>query len=76
MNETNLRHCKICSQLKSRTENGKFGKSRNKRYVDENGKLWNGNVCPGCHDKKTAANMKHLRYTRVILDSVDKKDET
>ena len=47
MTESNKRVCKNCSELKVRTEAGKFNK-KDKKWVDENGKLWNGSLCPSC----------------------------
>jgi len=48
--DTNKRHCKVCKVLKNRTEIGKWTESgKDKKFVDETGKTWNGNICPSCH---------------------------
>lgn len=62
MLELNYRICKICRELKHRILAGKFD-SVNKKWTDENNKLWNGNVCPACVVIKSRENMKKLRNT-------------
>jgi len=47
MEEINKRKCIMCQELKTRIEAGKFNK-KDKKWVDENGKLWNGSRCPAC----------------------------
>ena len=49
--------CKICSQPKTRTRKGKFGLNggRTPRWIDEDGKLWNGRICGKCHIKQCVA---------------------
>lgn len=48
--ETNKRQCKVCKVLKDRIETGKWNpEGKDKKFVDEHGKAWNGNVCPPCH---------------------------
>lgn len=66
MNESNLTHCKICGELRTRIEDGKFPNSKNKRYKDEEGKLWNGRVAPCCHGIKIKENMKRLRWQKKL----------
>lgn len=62
--------CHTCNELKIRTEDGYFGKSKNKRYVDENGKLWNGRkCCPDCHKKNAKENMKVMRFNKLLNDA-------
>ncbi len=57
----------MCGELKIRVEDGYFGTSKNKRYVDENGKLWNGRkCCPQCHKNKVKNSMKDLRNSKLI----------
>ena len=59
--------CHICQQLKVRVQDGYFGTSKNKRYIDENGKLWNGRkCCPDCHKDKVKKGMKELRTQKLI----------
>lgn len=60
LKETNLRACKICKQLKSRTLSGKFDE-RNKKYTDESGKLWNGSVCGSCNQERVKLAMRIKR---------------
>lgn len=58
--EANKRLCKICKELKTRITDGKFDE-KNKRYVDENGWLWNGSKCPQCQLISVREKMKARR---------------
>ena len=62
--ETNKRLCKVCNILKDRIETGKYPDNKNKKYVDETGKLWNGSVCSSCNVIRASANMKKIRAKR------------
>jgi ribosomal protein L32 len=53
--------CKICGETKVRNCVGKFGNGRDKKYVDDKGKLWNGKVCGDCQAKKMNGHMKAKR---------------
>jgi len=46
--EINKRVCKVCGKEKDRILVGKFN-HKDKKYIDETGKSWNGSSCPGCH---------------------------
>lgn len=72
MEESNKTFCKKCKQLRTRIEDGFYPSSRNKRYKDEEGKLWNGRVAPCCHGKQVKENMRRLRDVKV-LQAEDKK---
>jgi Zn finger protein HypA/HybF involved in hydrogenase expression len=48
MKEANLHKCKQCGNLVLRKLDGNFP-SKNKKWVDEEGKLWRGKICPKCH---------------------------
>lgn len=63
--EQNLRICKKCRQLKQRIEKGKFNEtSKDKRFEDENGKLWNGSTCPSCNQERLKNKMQQVRSTK------------
>ena len=64
--ESDTRNCKICLQPKKRILVGKFD-SRNKRYDDETGKSWRGNICPGCHKEDIKRRMQAMRVLRKSL---------
>lgn len=64
--ETDDRKCKICLRMKKRILVGKFD-ARNKRYNDENGKSWRGNICPSCHKEDIRSRMKAMRVLRRLL---------
>lgn len=49
--ETSVIQCKVCKKDKTRILRGYFV-SLNKKWVDENGKLFNGKMCPDCHNEK------------------------
>ena len=74
MEEINKRHCKKCGELKNRILDGKFPDSKNKRFKDDTGKLWNGNVCPQCQVSKTKEGIRQLRFKRA-LELREKKDD-
>ena len=44
--------CKRCGETKKRIAAGKWGKDT--KWVDEQGKLFNGLVCPPCWSKSVA----------------------
>jgi hypothetical protein len=46
--------CKGCNQLKTRYRAGKFLNGKDTRFVDADGKLFNGKLCPQCHCDKIA----------------------
>ncbi len=71
--ESNKRHCKICGQLRTRIEDGKFPNTKNKRYKDEEGKLWNGKTAPCCHGIKVKEGMKKLRFIRTLEKEDDER---
>jgi len=58
--ESDLSTCRLCEQIKLRKLIGKFD-DRNKKYVDEHGKLWCGRICPSCHRDRARGNMQRLR---------------
>lgn len=47
MIEFNERICKDCGKIKKRILAGMFN-TKDKKWVDENQKLWNGSRCPEC----------------------------
>lgn len=59
MEEVNSTTCRGCWQIKPRACVGKFV-SKNKKFQDEKGELWNGLICPECH----RANQKRLQSER------------
>ena len=61
MSEIRKTLCKVCNESKNRIQFGTFGDSKNKRWVDETGKQWNGRVCPECQRKRSLVNMHKLR---------------
>lgn len=58
--EENLRHCKICNQLKTRKQDGKFN-GKDKKWRDESGLLWMGNTCGSCNRIRVKNSMKRKR---------------
>jgi len=46
--EQDMSTCRVCGQIKKRITCGQY-LSKNKRFVDENGKQWCGRKCPDCH---------------------------
>lgn len=60
MQETDKKHCKKCNQMKTRIQDGTYD-GKNKKWRDEEGKLWNGRVCPTCQVAMTRENMQKMR---------------
>lgn len=49
MDESNLTNCRgPCGLIKLRKQSGTFD-GKNKRWVDQNGAMWVGRICPDCH---------------------------
>lgn len=65
--ESDIRNCKVCLQPKKRILVGRFD-SKNKRYNDENGKSWRGNICPECHKLDIKSRMQAMRVLRKSLE--------
>ena len=59
--ESNKRMCKNCSVLKDRISAGKFPNGRDKKWLDEDGLLWNGAVCGKCNKERAKQIMKKVR---------------
>jgi hypothetical protein len=64
--ESNKTFCKVCKELRTRIVDGYYPSSKNKRYIDEEGRLWNGRVAPCCHSKQVSENMKKLRWNKIL----------
>ena len=62
--ESNKTQCKICKEIKERILDGKFN-SKDKRWKDGHGGLWNGLSCPLCTKKRVKEAMKRLRTGNV-----------
>jgi Zn finger protein HypA/HybF involved in hydrogenase expression len=59
--EIDKRVCKVCKEVKLRIRGTKFPNSKDSKFLDELGRLWNGNTCPDCHSKKVAVVIKEKR---------------
>jgi hypothetical protein len=60
-NEIDISKCSgVCGKLKLRKHVGTFD-GKNKRFVDESGRLWNGRKCPDCHKNKVKVDTKEKR---------------
>jgi hypothetical protein len=62
--EKNKRLCKQCNILKDRIQSGTYPDGKNKKHVDETGKLWNGSICGSCNVGRSHENMVKLRARR------------
>lgn len=63
--ERDMRKCKRCGEVKLRILDGKFD-LRNKRWRQEDGKLWNGNVCGDCNQIRIKESTRKLRAIRKL----------
>ena len=58
--ESNYRICKgACKQMKLRKYSGRFPDGKNKIWVDETGKRWNGSICHDCTNERLKIVMKN-----------------
>lgn len=64
MNEVQNKTCKVCGILAVRVNVGTFTKKTSKRWVGEDGRQWNGLVCPKCQADRAKVNMRKLRAER------------
>lgn len=58
--EIQTKNCKICNKIKVRIADGNFN-SKDKRWRDSEGELWNGLTCPSCHKNKMVLKMREKR---------------
>jgi hypothetical protein len=64
--------CKVCNEEKDKISLGSYrSKESSKRWVDLEGKQWNGRICPDCQRKRARSNMHIIRENRRLA----KKDE-
>lgn len=62
--ENDLSTCRKCNLIKVRILSGTFD-GRNKRFVDDKGRLWNGRCCPDCNNERIRLQMQKLRLARL-----------
>jgi hypothetical protein len=58
--EIDISKCRTCGKLEVRKHSGSFD-GKNKRFVDSEGKLWNGRNCSSCHRNKVKVQTKEKR---------------
>lgn len=56
----NTATCKKCGATGLKITQGKYN-FKNAKYVDSEGKAWNGRVCPKCHRENMRERMKGKR---------------
>jgi len=61
MSEVNKRICKGCKLIKDRISDGTFKNTKNRKWRDESGGLWNGSVCSVCNTNRLKDHMKSKR---------------
>jgi hypothetical protein len=59
--EINIRQCKICKGKKQRIYDGKYPNNRDKKWRDETGLLWVGNICGECNQDRAKGVMRKVR---------------
>lgn len=47
--------CKICNKECKRIFAGRYPNGKDKKWTDENGREFNGKMCPACHAEKCAS---------------------
>lgn len=63
--ESNLTLCKTCRIIKIRKLDGRYPSKRDKRWMDDAGKLWVGRLCPSCHAEKMKLHNRNKRLKSV-----------
>lgn len=70
---TTFRVCKVCSVEHERIRAGMFPNGKDPRFVNKEGREWNGNVCPDCHNTGLKQSQKLKRAkdkaTREIVNA-------
>jgi ssDNA-binding Zn-finger/Zn-ribbon topoisomerase 1 len=56
--------CRSCGGSKIRRPAGVFGNGKDRRWVDQHGKLWNGRKCPECNRIRAKNTMKRVRKAK------------
>jgi hypothetical protein len=59
--EINKRKCKVCGEKKNRVLSGKFPNGKDKKWTQEDGKIWNGNCCGDCNVRRSFEKMRKYR---------------
>lgn len=67
--ETSIFNCKNCGKTCTRYLQGKFASGRDKKWVDDSGKLTNGKTCGTCHAEKVA---QRKRLKKLAQDNLNK----
>ena len=60
MEEKNLTTCRKCQEKSLRILNGRYPGGKNK-YINENGALWSGLLCPSCNTSRVKRAMRASR---------------
>ena len=56
--------CRGCAGQKVRKPAGLFSNGKDRRWVDQTGKLWNGRKCPDCNRQRAKVTMKKVRRAK------------
>ncbi len=72
--ESNKVQCKICKELKTKTEAGLFPNQKTKKYVDELGVMWNGKMCGQCNRTRAQKTMEAGRLLNSNIKKLLKND--
>lgn len=63
--DTSIIHCKKCGEEKTRIRSGTYPNGKDIKWLDSEGKEFNGRTCPSCHKNK----VKHSKH---LHDSIKK----
>ena len=70
MEDSDLSTCRGCGKIEVRRHVGSFD-GTNKKFVNAEGKLWNGRKCPKCHKDKVKTKLKEKRNADSRDDAKD-----
>ena len=61
MKENDISKCRKCEKIVPRNFVGYYPGGKNKKYVNSEGKLWTGRICPDCVKSKNKVSIKERR---------------
>lgn len=65
--------CKVCQETKVRIFAGMYPNGKDRKFVDENGKQFNGKCCPSCQIERSKNTMKKIRFQKSLLNEGETK---
>ena len=71
-----LVQCKSCLKFVKKYNAGYFPNQRDIKWCDDEGRLFNGKVCPQCHTDKQVQNRKITKSVKNTAEVIRRSKET